>query len=150
MSFNSYITGLNLPFTITDTQAINGLAWASLAGSFYLIWPRSSYRQKADREAGKVVHMPPGKSGGIITGVHGTAVFIPSAIFLFSLPFNKFIMPSWVLTTSLPKISPEIYYGVRVAGSVVCLGVGVTMVSVYKHLGAQFHYIGVSRPRFHY
>ena len=147
MSVNSYIAGLNLPFTITDAQAINGLAWASLVSSFYLIWPRSVYRQKAEREAGKVVHMPPGKSGGILTGIHGAAIFVPAGAFLSSLPVNNFIIPSWLLRTPFPKISPEIYYGVRVAGSVGCFGVAVTMISIYKHLGAQFHYIGVSRPR---
>ncbi|KAF8606732.1 hypothetical protein BDV93DRAFT_520361 [Ceratobasidium sp. AG-I] len=148
MSFNSYIAGLDLPFTITDAQAINGLAWVSLVGSLYCVWPRSIYRQRAEREAGKVVHMPPGKRGGLITGIHGAAAFVPAVAFLTSLPVNKFIIPSWLLRTSFPGTSPEVYYGVRVAGCVGFLGVGVAMISIYKHLGAQFHYVGVrERPK---
>lgn len=143
MSFNSYIVGLNLPFTVTDAQAINGLAWASLVGSFYLSWPGSDFIPKIEREAGKTVHMPPGKSAQIISATHGMALSIPTGIFLFSLPLNRFLMPSWLLKTVLPATSPKIYYGLRVAGSIGCLGAGAAMISVFKHLGSQWNYIGV-------
>lgn len=148
MSFNSYIAGLNLPFTVTDAQATNGFAWASLVGSFYLTFPGSDFKKKVEREAGKAIHMPPGKSAQIISGTHGMALFIPAGIFLFSLPFNQFVTPSWLLKTALPATYPEIYYGLRVAASIGCVGTGVAMISIFKHLGSQWNYIGVSRLLF--
>lgn len=148
MSFNSYIAGLNLPFTVTDAQAINGLAWASLGGSFYLTWPGSDLKQKVEREAGKAVHMPPGNSAMVISQAHALALFVPAGIFLFSLPLNKFTMPGWLLKTALPNATPEVYYGVRIAGSIGCLGVGAAMVNIFKHLGSQWNYIGASRLPF--
>ena len=148
MSFNSYIAGLGLPFKVTDVQAINGFAWVALGGSFYLSWPGSDLKQRVEREAGKIVHMPPGKSAIMITRTHALALFVPAGIFLFSLPLNKFMMPNWLLKTALPETSREIYYGARIAGSIGCLIGGLAMTHIFKHLGSQWNYIGVSRLRF--
>jgi hypothetical protein len=142
MSISSYIAGLNLPFT--EAQGLNGLAWASTTGMFYLTWPGSDFKQKAEKEAGEVVHMPPGKKGQLVSLAHTVALFGPAAAFLFSLPLNRFVIPDWLLRSALPPASPEVYYGVRVAGCIGALGSGVTMAWAFKHLGSQWNYIGVS------
>ncbi|KAG9074926.1 hypothetical protein FS749_013466 [Ceratobasidium sp. UAMH 11750] len=145
MSFNSYIAGLGL----TESQTLNGLAWASTIGMFYLTWPGSDFQQKVEREAGKAVHMPPGKSAQIVSMTHGMALFLPAGAFLFSLPPNRFEMPGWLLKTALPPPSEEmLYYGLRLGGCAGVLGVGATMVWTFKHLGSQWNYIGVrERPK---
>ncbi|KAG8742929.1 hypothetical protein FRC10_000717 [Ceratobasidium sp. 414] len=145
MSFNSYIAGLNL----TESQTLNGLAWASTIGMFYLTWPGSDFKQKIEREAGKAVHMPPGKSGQIVSMTHGMALFLPAGAFLFSLPPSRFEMPGWLLKTALPPAKDEMmYYGLRLGGCVGALGIGATMVWTFKHLGSQWNYIGVrERPK---
>ncbi|KAG8771509.1 hypothetical protein FRC12_003572 [Ceratobasidium sp. 428] len=145
MSFSSYIAGLNL----TESQILNGLGWASTVGMFYLSWPGSDFKQKVEREAGKAVHMPPGKSAQIVSMTHGMALFLPAGAFLFGLPLNRFVMPGWLLKTALPPVRDDlVYHGLRLGGCVGALGVGVTMVWTFKHLGSQWNYIGVrERPK---
>ncbi|KAG9117289.1 hypothetical protein FRC07_007364, partial [Ceratobasidium sp. 392] len=145
MSFNSYIAGLNL----TESQALNGLGWISTAGMFYLSWPGSDFKQKVEREAGKAVHMPPGKSAQVVTMTHALALFLPPGAFLFGLPPNKFEMPGWLLRTALPPVKDEaLYFGLRLGGCVGAFGSGAAMVWAFKHLGSQWNFIGVrERPK---
>ncbi|KEP55653.1 isoprenylcysteine carboxyl methyltransferase [Rhizoctonia solani 123E] len=140
-----YIAGLNLPFT--KLQALNGLAWASLAGSFYLSWPGSDVKKKAEEKAGNAIHMPAGQKGLHITIAHSLALFGPAVLFLSTLLLNKFNEPDWLGEYGLPKVSPPVYYAVRIGSSALVWVSGVIMTKCFKHLGAQWNYIGVrERP----
>ncbi|CAE6481087.1 unnamed protein product [Rhizoctonia solani] len=140
-----YIAGLNLPFN--ELQALNGLACASLAGSFYLSWPGSDFKKKAEEKAGNAIHMPAGQKGLHITIAHSIALFGPAVLFLSTLPLNKFIEPDWLGKFALPEVSPPAYYAVRIGSSALMWVSGAIMTKCFKHLGAQWNYIGVrERP----
>jgi hypothetical protein len=145
MSLNSYIAGLNLH--LTETQVLNGLALASTGVSFYLSWPGSDFKNKANREAGQPVEMPTRfkKKAQAVTVVHGLGMLAPTVAFGISLPLNRFVMPGWLARFSLaPAPLPIVYYSSRAAGCMGCIGIGIAMVSVFKHLGSQWNYLGVS------
>jgi hypothetical protein len=89
--------------------------------------------------------MPSGKTGRIVSGVHGLAFFGSAGVFFLSLPLNRFMKPGWLARFVLPAASPAIHYGLRLAGCIGSLGVGMAMVSIFKHLGTQWNYLGVSR-----
>ncbi|CUA71680.1 hypothetical protein RSOLAG22IIIB_04726 [Rhizoctonia solani] len=140
-----YIAGLNLPFT--EPQALNGIAWASLAGSFYLSWPGSDFKKKAEEKAGNATHMPADQRGLYITIAHGLALFVPATLYLSVVPLNKFIEPDWLGEYALPEVSSPAYYAIRIGSSVSLWASGVIMTRCFKHLGAQWNYIGVrERP----
>ncbi|KAJ1306160.1 hypothetical protein OPQ81_010871 [Rhizoctonia solani] len=121
-----YIAGLNFPFT--QRQALNGLACASVTGSFYLSWPGYGFNKNAEDKSGKAVHMPSGSKGLYITVAH-------------------FIEPDWLAEYSLPKASPPVYYAARIGSSASIWLSGAIMTRCFKHLGAQWNYIGVrERP----
>ena len=137
-----YLAGINLP--ITETQALNALSWASTIIWFRACLPDSGFRARADKEAGPVKTMPPGKQG-LISAVHGLGLFIPMGAFVLSLPLAKFENPGWFAKTSLPPLdSHELYVGLRIAGCIGAFaGAGIAKL-LYKHLGYQWAAIGVS------
>ncbi|CAE6422960.1 unnamed protein product [Rhizoctonia solani] len=140
-----YTAGLNLFFT--KSQALNGLACASIASSFYFAWPRSDFRKHVEEKAGKAVHMPPGKRGELITAAHGLALLGPTALFLVAIPLNRFVQPSWLAKYALPEVSPPVYYATRIGSSAFIWSSGVIVKKSMKHLDAQWNYIGVrERP----
>ncbi|KAG8682035.1 hypothetical protein FRC09_017058, partial [Ceratobasidium sp. 395] len=149
MSLNSYIAGLNLPFALTETQALNGLAWTATFGMLYSMWPNSKFLKQVEREGGQVVEMPPGKRGEFVTAVHAVGFFGPALAFLVSLPVNKFVTPRWMLESSLPPTtSNEVYAGLRIAACVGTVGVGLLSTSTIKHLSSQWHFVGLrERPK---
>ncbi|KAG8689741.1 hypothetical protein FRC11_000882 [Ceratobasidium sp. 423] len=140
-----YIAGLNLPFT--EPQALNGLACASLAGSFYLSWPGSDFKKRTEEKAGKAVHMPAGSKGLYITVAHGLALFGPAMLFITAVPLNRFIEPDWLAEYALPEVSHPAYYAARIGSSISLWFSGLVMIRCFKHLDAQWNYIGVrERP----
>ncbi|KAG8769817.1 hypothetical protein FRC12_004719 [Ceratobasidium sp. 428] len=142
MSFNSYIAGLNLPFT--GAQALNGLACASTFGVFYVALPNAELKERSEREAGKVVDAPPGQQGVLITVAHTIGLLGPAGVFLTSLPWNGFKTPDWLLRFALPPpASPEVYYGLKTAGVIGTLGIAMGIASTVRNLGPHWHYIGV-------
>jgi hypothetical protein len=149
MSFNSYLAGLNLPFN--GAQALNGLAWATSGASCYLIWPGSNHIRKVEREGGRRIELSPAlrTKAQALTAVHTIGMLGPAAVFFFSLPLNRFVIPNWLLKYALPPApSPIIYYGSRIAGCIASIWVGVATVSGLKHLGGQWNYMGVSHSPF--
>ncbi|KAB5593463.1 hypothetical protein CTheo_3097 [Ceratobasidium theobromae] len=145
MSYSSYIAGLDLPFT--GSQAFNGLAWTTAAWAFYRGWPGLGMKNKVEAKAGKAVHMPPGRRGELITALHGIPLLLPGATFLISLPLNNFETPDWLSQFALPPVSPDVYCGTRVGASLGILVSGMLVGAAFKHLGAQWNYIGVrERP----
>lgn len=146
MSYSSYIAGLDLPFT--GSQAFNGLAWTTAAWAFYRGWPGLGMKNKVEAKAGKAVHMPPGRRGELITALHGIPLLLPGATFLISLPLNNFETPDWLSQFALPPVSPDVYCGTRVGASLGILVSGMLVGAAFKHLGAQWNYIGVSLPSF--
>ncbi|KAG9073736.1 hypothetical protein FRC06_011180 [Ceratobasidium sp. 370] len=147
MSLNSYIAGLNLPFT--GTQVLNGLACTSTLGIFYIALPSSELKQKAEKEGGRVVHTTSGSQGLLITVAHSLGLLGPATLFLLGLPLNHFEMPDWLSRFTLPPAaSPEVYYGLRVAGVIGSLGLASGIAWTVRSLGSQWHYIGVrERPK---
>ncbi|KAG8742931.1 hypothetical protein FRC10_000719 [Ceratobasidium sp. 414] len=142
MSFNSYIAGLNLPFT--GTQVLNGFACASTVGIFYVALPSSELKQKAEKEAGRVVHTTSGPQGLLITVAHTLGLLGPAAAFLLSLPLSHFETPDWLLRFTLPPATSNgVYYGLRVAGVIGSLGLASGIAWTVRSLGPQWHYIGV-------
>ncbi|KDN43846.1 hypothetical protein RSAG8_05839, partial [Rhizoctonia solani AG-8 WAC10335] len=140
-----FIAGLNLPFT--EPQALNGLACASITASLWFAWPRSDFRKRVEEKAGKAVHMPTGKRGELITAAHSLALFAPTALFLITVPLNKFIQPDWLAQYALPKVSLPTYYAARIGASASIWLSGTVVKTSIKHLDAQFNYIGVrERP----
>lgn len=139
-----YLAGINIP--ITEIQALNALSWASTIVWFRACLPDSGFRARADKEAGPIKTMPPGKQGQMVSAVHGLALFIPMGAFVFSLPLAKFSSPGWLAKTSLPTLgSHELYVALRIVGCVGAFaGAGMAKV-LYKHLGYQWGAIGVSR-----
>ncbi|CAE7177910.1 unnamed protein product [Rhizoctonia solani] len=136
-----YIAGLNL--SITESQALNGLACASLAGSFYLAWPGANFKTRAEEGGGKVTHRPSGKKGLYITVAHGLALFVPAAVFMTAIPTNKFIAPEWLGQCALPEVSPPIHYAIRIGSSISLWVAGGIVFLSFKHLDTQWSYIGV-------
>ncbi|QRV98070.1 methylene-fatty-acyl-phospholipid synthase [Ceratobasidium sp. AG-Ba] len=147
MSISSYIAGLNLPFS--NAQLLNGLACGATVGAFYFALPTSAVREAADREAGKIAHMPPGRQGEIITLTHTLGLLGPALVFTIGLPLNRFETPDWLLRFTLPPASSSnAYYGLRFAGVVGALGCGAGIAWTTKALAAQWHFIGVrERPK---
>ncbi|CAE6493540.1 unnamed protein product [Rhizoctonia solani] len=140
-----YIAGLGLPFA--EPQALNGLACASLAGSFYLSFPGSGHWKNTEKKAGKAVHMPKGSRGLYISIAHGLVLLGPSLLFLFTIPPNKFAQPDWLTKYALPEATPRVYYVVRMGSCASLWWAGLIMTRCFKHLDAQWNYIGVrERP----
>ncbi|KAG9123410.1 hypothetical protein FRC07_014983 [Ceratobasidium sp. 392] len=142
MSLNSYIAGLNLPFTAA--QALNGLACASTFQVYYLALPSSELKQRSEREAGKIVQMPSGQQGLLVTVAHTLGLLGPAAVFLLSLPLNAFKTPDWLSRFALPPAaSLEAYHGLKTAGVIGTFGLGAGIAWTVRTLGPHWHYIGV-------
>ncbi|ELU42095.1 hypothetical protein AG1IA_03873 [Rhizoctonia solani AG-1 IA] len=138
-----YIAGLGLPFA--EPQALNGLACASLAGSFYLSFPGSGHWKNTEKKAGKAVHMPKGSRGLYISIAHGLVLLGPSLLFLFTIPPNKFAQPDWLTKYALPEATPRVYYVVRMGSCASLWWAGLIMTRCFKHLDAQWNYIGIEQ-----
>lgn len=139
-----YLAGIHIP--ITETQALNALSWASTIIWFRACLPNAKFRASADKEAGPIKAMPPGKQGQMVSVVHGLGLFLPMGAFVLSLPLAKFGDPGWLAKTSLPSLeSHELYVGLRIAGCVGAFAGAAIGKLLYKHLGHQWAAIGVSQ-----
>ncbi|KAG8696698.1 hypothetical protein FRC08_006992 [Ceratobasidium sp. 394] len=142
MSLNSYIAGLNLPFT--GAQVLNGLACASTVGIFAVALPNAELKARAEKEAGRVVYTTSGSQGILITAAHTLGLLGPAAVFCLGLPLNKFETPDWLSRFALPPVaSPELHYGLQAAGIIGSLGITLGIAWTVRTLGPQWHYIGV-------
>ncbi|CAE6520464.1 unnamed protein product [Rhizoctonia solani] len=142
-----YIAGLNIP--ISQTQALNAAAWASIIIWFKKCMPNATQRAKVEKEAGVIKSMPPGKQGQLISATHGLGLFSPIAAFVFSLPLTGFRVPGWLAKTSLPAVeSHALYVGLRLGACAATFAGMYAAKITFKHLGSQWSAIGVrERPK---
>lgn len=138
-----YIAGLKLP--LSPPQCLEVLVVLSTAD--YVRYIIAAVKVLSKSKGGRIrpESMPPTLMGRIISPIHGLAIFIPPLVYVGALVFNGFQQPAWFARFTLSSEMMESTWGsaLRVAACVASFALRSLTDSTSKHLGDQWHVIGV-------
>lgn len=144
-----YIAGLNL--ALSSPQWLEGLVVLSTAE--YIRSAIAKMRELAiisESKGGRIrpESMPPTFLGWIITPIHGLAIFIPPLVYVGALVLNGFQPPEWMarfaFSSEMEMMDSTWRNASRVVACIASFALKSLTKSTFKHLGDQWHAIGVS------
>lgn len=141
-----YIAGPKL--SLSSPQWLEVLVVLSTGDYFrYIISRMKVLAVVSESKGGRIrpESMPPTFLGRIITPIHGLAIFIPPLIYVGALVLNGFRQPEWIarFTLSTEIVDSTWRNALRVLACVASFSLRSFTDSTSKHLGDQWHTIGV-------
>ena len=142
-----YLTSLRLP--VSPPQWLEVLVVLSTVDFlWHTIASVKSFAVISESKAGRIRpdSMPPTFMGRIITPIHGLATFVPPLVYIGVLVLNGFQQPEWLAKCTLSAELGNSTWGnaLRVIACIASFASRPFMDTTLKHLGDQWHAIGVS------
>ncbi|KAF9458459.1 hypothetical protein BDZ94DRAFT_1284809 [Collybia nuda] len=96
-------------------------------------------------EGGAVIpsSLPTSLIGRIVTPTHGVAIMLPPPLYTFTVLVNGLDQPEWLASWKLPLNVGDNEPRIRIAACLVTIGLSMFTGAIFKHLGKQWHYLGV-------
>ena len=152
-----YIAGLNPHFGLSQlplshNQGVESIAWITTLAGVVLTYRLGKEASKQTKDSGPASTTSLTPFQKVLTPIHGLSTWGPVAIYLVGTALNRLEQPDWFADWELPRgdLSVGWHAGIRTLACVVNAGSYYLISQAFKHLGDQWHFIGV-RPRFiHY
>ncbi|KAJ3486675.1 hypothetical protein NLI96_g4069 [Meripilus lineatus] len=131
---------------ISHNQGVESIAWiTTLSGMIFsaTLGKKASKETKVAGPANTSSLTPFQKA---LTPIHSLSIWGPPAVYVITTAFNRMEQPDWFADWELPRgdLSVGWHAGLRTLGCLLNVGGYYFLSQCFKHLGSQWHFIGVS------
>lgn len=136
-----------MSFPLTQAQTLElTVCLTTLSHLYVQIHETKKVAKVAASEGGAVIpsSLPTSFIGRVVTPIHGVAVVLPPPFYVLVILINGLIQPEWLASWRLTLDIGDKEPWVRIVACVASMGLSDFIGIIFKHLGKQWHYLGVS------